>query len=88
MSKRLRTPATLPTPSERRRLRLHGGLSGAYLASQVGVAPATVYGWEMGREPSGLLREAYAAALMQLAESSESETADDAGTTPDNHRSL
>lgn len=62
----LKTPPTLPTPDERRRLREHAGLSGAGLAAQIGVAPATVYGWESGREPRGLLREAYAAALQLL----------------------
>jgi transcriptional regulator with XRE-family HTH domain len=87
MSKRLKTPAALPPPLERRRLRIDARLSGAGLAAQIGVAPATIYGWEAGREPSGLLREAYATALTQLTESTESEKADDAGTTPDDRRS-
>lgn len=68
MRNRLRTPATLPSPDERRRLRERAGLAGSSLAAQLGVAPATVYGWEAGREPSGLLREIYADALEQLAE--------------------
>ena len=81
MSKRLRTPITLPPPSERRRLRLGAGISGANLAAQIGVAPATVYGWEMGREPSGLLRDAYGGALAQLAANAGNEASDDAETT-------
>ena len=66
MSKTLKTPATLPPPDERRQLRESVGLSGAALAAEIGVAPATVYGWESGREPRGLLREAYAVALERL----------------------
>ena len=63
----LEIPPKLPTPDERRRLREGAGLSGSALAAQIGVAPATVYGWESGREPRGLLREAYATALQSLA---------------------
>ncbi len=66
MRKTLRTPPALPTPDERRKLREDAGLSGASLAAQIGVAPGTVYGWESGREPSGLLRVAYADALRRL----------------------
>ena len=77
MSKILKIPAVLPPPAERRQLREGAGLSGAALAAQVGVAPATVYGWESGREPRGLLRDAYADALRRLTEHAE------AGVAPD-----
>jgi transcriptional regulator with XRE-family HTH domain len=56
----------LPSAPERRALRKAAGLSGAELASAIGVAPATLYGWERGQEPSGLFRRAYAAALSEL----------------------
>ena len=71
MKSRLKTPASLPSADERRRLRHHAGLSGTSLAAQIGVAPATLYGWEHGREPRGLLRDAYATALKRLAEHAE-----------------
>ena len=77
MMKILKTPAQLPEPEERRRLREDARLSGAALAAQVGVAPATVYGWESGREPRGLLRDAYAGALKRLAEHAKAATATD-----------
>jgi transcriptional regulator with XRE-family HTH domain len=84
MANRLRTPTPLPPVEERRRLREDAGLAGSSLAAQIGVAPATVYGWEAGREPSGLLREAYAKALSQLAAATEEEAGDGADTSHDN----
>jgi transcriptional regulator with XRE-family HTH domain len=56
----------LPSAPERRALRRAAGLSGSELAAAIGVAPATLYGWERGQEPSGLFRRAYAAALSEL----------------------
>lgn len=56
----------LPPASERRALRKRAGLSGSALASAIGVAPATLYGWERGHEPSGLFRRVYAEALCEL----------------------
>jgi transcriptional regulator with XRE-family HTH domain len=79
--KQLRTPATLPSPPERRRLREQAGLAGTSLAAQIGVSPATVYGWEIGREPRGLLRTAYAEALEQLAAQTEEEAGDEPDTS-------
>lgn len=72
----IETPALLPPPQERRRRRERAGMAGTSLAAQLGVAPATVYGWENGREPHGLLRELYAEALEQLAEPTQSEVSD------------
>ena len=69
MRKQLKTPTQLPSPTERRRIRVDSGISGSNLAAQIGIAPSTLYGYETGREPKGLLREAYAEALKQLAES-------------------
>jgi transcriptional regulator with XRE-family HTH domain len=83
MANQLRTPAPLPPAAERRRLREDAGLAGSSLAAQIGVAPATVYGWEAGREPSGLLREAYAKALDQLAAKSRSEVGDETSPSVD-----
>jgi transcriptional regulator with XRE-family HTH domain len=85
MRKQLRTPTPLPPPEERRRLREAAGLAGTNLAAQIGVSPTTVYGWEQGRNPSGLLREAYARALTQLVETTEREAGDDTNTA-DDHR--
>lgn len=84
MRKQLRTPAALPPPAERRRLRQAAGLAGTSLAAQIGVAPTTVYGWECGREPAGLLREAYAKALAELAVVIEREAGDGTETPDDN----
>jgi transcriptional regulator with XRE-family HTH domain len=84
MSKQLKTPAPLPLPAERRRLRVDAGLAGTSLAAQIGVSPTTVYGWEQGRNPSGLLREAYAKALSQLAAATEEEAGDGNDASDDN----
>jgi transcriptional regulator with XRE-family HTH domain len=83
MRKQLKTPSPLPSAGERRRLREQAGLAGTSLAAQIGVSPATVYGWENGREPRGLLREVYAEALEQLTARTESEASDAAVASPD-----
>jgi len=77
VNRKLKTPAALPAATERRRLREAAGLSGASLAALVGVAPATVYGWESGREPRGLLRDAYATVLKRLEEHAKATSAPD-----------
>jgi transcriptional regulator with XRE-family HTH domain len=70
----VKMPVVLPAQKERRRLRVAAGLSGAALAADIGVSPASVYGWETsGREPKGLLREAYARALQELARAERAE---------------
>ena len=57
----------LPSPSERRRLRVDAGLTVAQLATAIGVAPASVSAWEAGeRVPQGIHRAAYAQALETL----------------------
>nr|WSW67255.1 helix-turn-helix domain-containing protein [Streptomyces sp. NBC_00995] len=51
----------LPSPKERRRLRVAKSLSEAQVAAAVGVTPATVRAWETGRtSPRGRKREVYA----------------------------
>ena len=65
---KVKRPAELPEPAERRRIREAAGITGFALAAEIGVAPGTVYGWETGREPSGPLRTLYAAALRRLEE--------------------
>jgi transcriptional regulator with XRE-family HTH domain len=81
MRTEIKTPVSLPTPAERRRRRQQAGLAGTSLAAQIGVSPATVYGWEAGREPRGLLREAYADALEQLAAQTEKGAGDEPDTS-------
>jgi DNA-binding transcriptional regulator YiaG len=57
----------LPSPTERRRLRVDAGLTVAQLATAIGVAPASVSAWEAGeRAPQGVHRSAYAEALETL----------------------
>ncbi|MET8685582.1 helix-turn-helix transcriptional regulator [Streptomyces sp. NPDC004732] len=50
----------LPPAEERRALRDALSLSQAQVARAIGVSPATVGGWESGREPTGGIREKYA----------------------------
>lgn len=50
----------LPPAEERRALRDALNLSQAQVARAIGVSPATVGGWESGREPTGGIREKYA----------------------------
>ena len=58
---------TLPSPTERRRLRTAAGLTGIELAVAMGVSPASVYAWETGRRrPTGLQKSAYVEALRQI----------------------
>ena len=58
---------TLPSPTERRRLRTAAGLTGIELAVAMGVSPASVYAWETGRRaPAGLQRAAYIRALKTI----------------------
>jgi DNA-binding transcriptional regulator YiaG len=65
----VRLPDRLPAPEQRREIRQRAGISGVALAAAIGVAPGSVYAWETsGREPKGLQRDAYVAALRQLAE--------------------
>src|SRR6478752_1343587 len=53
--------APLPSPKERRRLRVARSLSEEQVAAAMGVTPATVRSWEAGRaSPRGRKREAYA----------------------------
>ncbi|MFY1677155.1 helix-turn-helix domain-containing protein [Streptomyces sp. WMMC905] len=63
-----RPPACpLPTPAERRRLRLAASLTRQEVAERVGVTPETVRAWEAGRtNPSGRRRAAYAHLLKTL----------------------
>lgn len=59
-----RNQTVLPSPKERRRLRVDAGLTVAQLATAIGVAPASVSAWEAGdRAPQGVHRAAYAQAL-------------------------
>ncbi|MFI6939359.1 helix-turn-helix domain-containing protein [Streptomyces sp. NPDC050418] len=55
------SPASLPGPDERRRLREANGLTQTQVAEEVGVTRETVRSWEAGRtSPRGRTREAYA----------------------------
>ncbi|MYT68611.1 MULTISPECIES: helix-turn-helix domain-containing protein [unclassified Streptomyces] len=62
------SPATpLPTPTERRRLRVARSLTQTQIAERVGVTRETVRSWETGRTaPRGRKREAYARLLAEL----------------------
>lgn len=63
--------ASLPSPSERKRLRQAHGLTLEQVASALQVRRATVSGWESSKtrtEPRGPERDAYARLLNQLAE--------------------
>ncbi|MFD8571356.1 sigma factor-like helix-turn-helix DNA-binding protein [Streptomyces sp. NPDC059639] len=83
------SPATpLPTPTERRRLRVARSLTQTQIAERVGVTRETVRSWETGRTaPRGRKREAYARLLAELGRSEKTGTADAAGaaarTKPD-----
>ncbi|MEU3096951.1 helix-turn-helix domain-containing protein [Streptomyces sp. NPDC006967] len=57
----------LPEAQVRRGLRERAALSKAQVARTLGVSPATVTGWETGRDPSGELRTKYAYLLDGLA---------------------
>ena len=57
----------LPDFAHRREIRRAGGLTGYELAAVIGVSPASIYAWEIDREPCGLNRAAYAVALESLA---------------------
>ncbi|MFC9393443.1 sigma factor-like helix-turn-helix DNA-binding protein [Streptomyces sp. NPDC057027] len=58
------SPATLPTPKERRRLREALALTEEQVAEAMGVTKATIRSWETGRSaPRGRKREAYARLL-------------------------
>ncbi|MEU6847640.1 sigma factor-like helix-turn-helix DNA-binding protein [Streptomyces sp. NPDC046716] len=74
------SPATpLPTPTERRRLRVARSLTQTQIAERVGVTRETVRSWETGRTaPRGRKREAYARLLAELgrAETGKAGTAD------------
>ncbi|MYW68389.1 helix-turn-helix domain-containing protein [Streptomyces sp. SID8379] len=62
------SPATpLPTPTERRRLRVARSLTQTQIADRVGVTRETVRSWETGRTaPRGRKREVYARLLAEL----------------------
>ncbi|MDR6975532.1 DNA-directed RNA polymerase specialized sigma24 family protein/DNA-binding XRE family transcriptional regulator [Streptomyces sp. 3330] len=61
------SPAPLPPPELRRRLREAASLTQAQVAERVGVARETVRAWESGRTtPRGRRREAYAKLLASL----------------------
>ncbi|WP_353944261.1 sigma factor-like helix-turn-helix DNA-binding protein [Streptomyces sp. HUAS MG91] len=62
------SPATpLPTPTERRRLRVARSLTQTQIAERIGVTRETVRSWETGRTaPRGRKREAYARLLAEL----------------------
>ncbi|MFE6888885.1 sigma factor-like helix-turn-helix DNA-binding protein [Streptomyces sp. NPDC057694] len=83
------SPATpLPTPTERRRLRVARSLTQTQIAERIGVTRETVRSWETGRTaPRGRKREAYARLLAELGRSEKTGTADAAGaaarTKPD-----
>ncbi|MFJ4711097.1 helix-turn-helix domain-containing protein [Streptomyces sp. NPDC088785] len=70
------SPATpLPTPTERRRLRVARSLTQTQVAERIGVTRETVRSWETGRTaPRGRKREAYARLLAELGRT-ETETA-------------
>ncbi|NEB78772.1 helix-turn-helix domain-containing protein [Streptomyces sp. SID14478] len=65
MTQRPATP--LPTPTERRRIRVAKSLTQTQVAQRVGVTRATVQSWETGRTaPRGRKREVYAKVLAEL----------------------
>ncbi|MFJ1806643.1 MULTISPECIES: helix-turn-helix domain-containing protein [unclassified Streptomyces] len=67
------SPATpLPSPEQRRRLRVGASLTQAQVAARVGVTQGTVRAWESGRTaPRGRRREAYAELLASLTRTAE-----------------
>ncbi|MBO1335141.1 helix-turn-helix domain-containing protein [Streptomyces sp. VRA16 Mangrove soil] len=71
------SPATpLPTPTERRRLRVARSLTQTQIAERVGVTRETVRSWETGRTtPRGRKREAYARILAELSKPQPAEAA-------------
>ncbi|MEV3860445.1 helix-turn-helix domain-containing protein [Streptomyces sp. NPDC050095] len=63
-----RPTTSLPTPTERRRIRVAKSLTQTQVAERVGVTRATVQSWETGRTaPRGRKREVYAKLLAELA---------------------
>lgn len=69
----------LPTPMERRRLRIAAGLTGIELAAAISVSPASIYNWESNtRTPTGLQRVAYLKALNEIREQLEAQGDPDA----------
>jgi len=59
---------SLPSPQERRRIRLSARVTAEEVAAALGVTRQTVCHWETGlRSPSGAFAEQYSALLSELA---------------------
>lgn len=69
---KLRRKRELPSPDTRRAIRKDLGLSGADVATELGVTVETLYRWERGQnEPTGDNLERYATLLDALQQVSE-----------------
>ena len=67
-----RRRCSLPAPAAARELRERAQLSQGELAGEIGVEPSTISRWESGsRKPRGKRADAYAGALVAVAEAIE-----------------